>query len=624
MFMEKMHHASNSGVAKAIMAVIAISFVITGMYGYLGATTDTSAVKVNGEEVSQQQFQQQYNDEYQRMSNQLGAEFAAVADTPEFTQGLRTNVLNRLIDQQLLSQYVSDLNLTVSDERIKHEIVKTPMFQIDGKFSNDAYQQVLRNNGMNADMYAQYLREALRLEQLQSGLAETEFLLPKTQADFAQLFFQQRQVRLAHLSLADELKKQTVTEQEVADYYNANKSAFIVPELVKVQYVDLTKAAIEKSVSVTDTEIQQYYQDNKDQFSTQAQQHLAHIQFANEKDALDAYEALQQGEDFAALAKAKSTDKLSGEKGGDLGWLNNGDLPKDFEDAATLVEVGKYSTPIKVDGNYHIVKVEDRKAATVLPLEQVKDKVIAQVRQELLNTQFYTLEKKVAEKAFEDQGSLKSAAAVIGADIQETDYFPRNALPKALNFPVVISAIFDGEISQGNMNSEPMNVGDQHSIVVRVLDHKAQGTKTLDEAKAEITTFLTRQKAEQAVLAQAENAVKALTANGTLPDNVKFGEQETWVYAENKDPALNDVIFAMKAEEGKKAYQAAKTNSGDVVIVALDNIENAKVEEAVRRQFDLQVARNKATDVQVNLLKSLRAKAKIEINEDFMKQQRDE
>ncbi len=621
MFMEKMHNASNSGVAKAIMAVIAISFVITGMYGYLGASVDTSAVKVNGEEVSQHQFQQQYNDEYQRISNQLGAEFAAVADTPEFSQGLRSTVLNRLIDQQLLTQYVNDLNLTVSDERIKQEIVRTPMFQIDGKFSNDAYQQVLRTNGMNADIYAQYLRESLRLEQLQHGLAETEFLMPKTQNEFAKLFFQQRQVRLARLPLADELNKQSVTEQEIADHYNANKSAFIVPELVKVQYIDLTKAVVEKNVTVTDTAIQQYYQDNKDQFSTKAQQQLAYIQLPNEKEALDVYEALQNGADFAELAKTKSSDKLSAEKGGDLGWLNNGDLPKDFEDAATLVEVGKYSTPIKVDNNYYIVKVKDRKEAVVLPLEQVKDKVIGQVRQELLNTQFYTVEKKVAEKAFEDQASLKSAAAVVGAEIKETDYFPRNALPKELNFPSVVNAIFDGDVSQGNVNSEPMNVGEQHSIVVRVLDHKAQGTKSLDEAKAEIETFLKHQKAEKTVLAQAESLVKGLTATGTLPDNVKFGPEEKWVYAENKDPVLNDVIFAMKAENGKKAYQAAKTNSGDVVIVVLDKIENANVEDAVHRQFDLQVERNKATDLQVNLLKSLRAKAKIEINEDFMKQQ---
>ncbi|MCK3658508.1 peptidylprolyl isomerase [Pasteurellaceae bacterium Pebbles2] len=621
MFMEKMHNATNSTVSKVILALIGVSFVVTGMYGYLGATVDTSAVKVNGEEVSQQQFQQQYNDEYQRISQQLGAQFSAVADTPEFTRGLRASVLNRLIDQQLLSQYVSELNLTVSDERIKQEIVRTPMFQVDGKFSNDAYQQVLRHNNMTSDMYAQYMREALRLEQLQSGLAETSFLTPASQNELANLFFQQRYVRLAKLPLANELAKQTVTEQEVSDYYNANKSAFIVPELVKVQYIDLTRAAAEKTVNVTDTEIQQYYQDNKDKFSTKAQQRLAHIQLATEKEALDVYEALQSGADFADLAKQKSMDKLSGGQGGDLGWVSNGDLPKDFEDAATLVDVGKYSTPIKVDGSFHIVKVEDRKQAVAQPLEQVKAQIEQQVRQDLLNNQFYAIEKKVAEKAFEDQSSLKAAAAVAGVEVKETDYFPRNELPAALNFPAVVNAVFDGDVSQGNVNSEPMNVGEQHSIVVRVLDHKAESTKTLAEAKGEIETFLKRQKAEAAVLANAETMVKGLTENGQLPAGVAFGAEEKWVYAENKDPALNNVIFAMKATANNKAYQAAKTNSGDVVIIALERIENGKVEDAVRQQFDLHVAQNKANDLQANLLKSLRAKAKIEINEDFMKQE---
>ena len=66
LFMEKMHHLANSWVSKAILAAIAISFVVSGMYGYLGSSTDLSAAKVNGEESSEQQFQQGYNEACRR------------------------------------------------------------------------------------------------------------------------------------------------------------------------------------------------------------------------------------------------------------------------------------------------------------------------------------------------------------------------------------------------------------------------------------------------------------------------------------------------------------------------------------------------------------------------------
>ncbi|MDG2939921.1 peptidylprolyl isomerase [Bisgaard Taxon 10/6] len=623
MLMEKLHHAANSWVSKAILGAIAVSFVISGMYGYLGSSSDTSAVKVNGEEISQQNFQQQYNNEFQRLEQQLGPQFAALSDTPEFTAGLRQTVLNRLIDQELLRQYGDELNIAVSDEQIKREIVRTPEFQVDGKFSNETYQLFLRNNNLSSDAYAQYLREALRLAQLQTALTDTAFLVPASQDTFAKGFFQSRTVRLAHLPLAAEIAKQTVTEEEIRNYYDSNKSAFTVPELIKVQYLDLTPAIAEKAVKVTDVEIQRYYQDHKADFTTKGQERLAHIQLANEKEALDAYEALQKGADFATVAKEKSNDKVSAANGGDLGWLNAGDLPKEFEDAATILEVGRYSTPVNVDGQFHIIRVLDRKDSALLPLEQVREQITQAIRRDLVSNQFYSLEKQVAEKAFEDRTSLTSAAKTAGVEVKETDYFPRNGVPAELNFPSVVNAMFDGDVSQGNVNSEPMNVGEQHSVVVRVVDHKAEGTRSLEDTRQEITDFLKRQKAETAVLAQAENIVKELEADKPLPAGISFGAEEKWVYAENKAPALNNIIFTMQPKENRTAYKAAKANNGDVMIVALDKVEDGQVDDTLRQRFDAQVLQDKMRDAQIHLLQSLRAKAKIEVNESFMKQNED-
>ncbi len=65
-------------------------------------------------------------------------------------------------------------------------------------------------------------------------------------------------------------------------------------------------------------------------------------------------------------------DKLSGAQGGELGWVKDNELPKNFEDAALLLNVGQYSTPVNVDGAYHIILVQDRKERT---LEEVKEQI---------------------------------------------------------------------------------------------------------------------------------------------------------------------------------------------------------------------------------------------------------
>ncbi|ACX83392.1 peptidylprolyl isomerase [Aggregatibacter actinomycetemcomitans] len=614
MVMEKLHGASNNWASKFLFGFITVTFVISSMAGYLYSRIDSSAAKVNGEEISQQAFQNQYNIASQNLSPQE-------ADSPTVVANLKRQVLSSLIDQELLRQYVKDLKLGVSDERIKQEIVTTPSFQNNGKFDNVLYQQLLQSNGISAETYAGYVREALHLEQLQSGLGITAFTVPVQQEALTKLFFQRRDVRLATLSLADEIAKQTVSAEEIQAYYDAHKADFTLPESVKVQYLDLSGANMEKNINISNVEIAQYYQDNKSQFMTQGQQRLAHIEVKTEQQAQDLYQQLQNGADFATLAKNHSIDPISAEKGGDLSWVSAGEFPKVFEDAANALDVGKFSQPVKLDNSYHIILVEERKDSAVLPLERVRPQIVAQIRQNLVNNQFFSVEKRVAEKAFEDSSSLNAAAEAGGVKVQETGYFSRKDIPAALNYPNVVSAIFDSDISQGGSNSEPMSIGDQHSVVIRVLEHKAESVKSLDEAKNDITARLKRQKAEAVVLAEANKLVQELTAGKTV-DSLKFGATQSLVFAENNDPMLYNAVFAMpKPTEGKAVYQATKETKGDIVVIALDKVVDGALSEQEQQQFAVQLARADQIALQNNLLNALRAKAKIEINDSVVNQE---
>lgn len=76
-------------------------------------------------------------------------------------------------------------------------------------------------------------------------------------------------------------------------------------------------------------------------------QHIAHIQLPTEDEANTVYAALQKGEDFSSLAKMCSTDKISGEQGGDLDWVVAGMMPPDFEAVANSLQVGQYSDLLK-------------------------------------------------------------------------------------------------------------------------------------------------------------------------------------------------------------------------------------------------------------------------------------
>ena len=105
-----------------------------------------------------------------------------------------------------------------------------------------------------------------------------------------------------------------------------------------------------------------------------------HILVKTEQEAKDIIKELDAGKDFATIAKAKSTDTGSGAKGGDLGWFPLEQMVKPFSDAVAKQEKGKVSkTPIKTDFGWHIIIVDDSRAATPPPFDQVKD----QIRQKL-------------------------------------------------------------------------------------------------------------------------------------------------------------------------------------------------------------------------------------------------
>ena len=616
MFIEKMHGMANTKVAKFILGLITVSFLIGGMSGYLFSSNDSYAAKINGEIISQQDFMNRYNQEFETRAAQEGEAFLMRSDSPEFVNNLRQDLIERLIDQELLRQYAKELKLGVSDDMIKRAIVTDPNFQSNGKFDNGLYQQILAQSRLTPDMYANILRGALTLEQMQNGIADSEFVVPLQVKDNAQVFFQKRFARLAIFPLAEEMTKQNVSLDEIKAYYDANQKAFTQPEQVKVQYIQVSDAEVAKGISVSDVEIAQYYQDNKAQFMTQR---LAHIQFANEQEAKAAYQELKNGVSFAELAKARSTDKISGENGGELGWVNANELPKAFEEAAVNLPLGAYSEPVYVDGSFHIILVKERKEKA---LNEVKNQVADAVRKDLLENRFLLVEKQVREKAFEDSKSLEGAAQAAGVKVQESDYFTRQNAPAALNSSGVISAIFESDISNGGVNSEPLNVGEQDFVVVRVLDHKAEGIKSLDEAKADIETFLKREKAEKALLASATQAVGELSANPNKPrSDLAFGAEQIFNFADNQDATLINGIFSIAKPENGATYKIVRNGKGDVIIAALDKVEQGELTEQELTQFGAQLLKARQLELRAQLMQALREKAQIEINESFIKQE---
>jgi foldase protein PrsA len=132
---------------------------------------------------------------------------------------------------------------------------------------------------------------------------------------------------------------------------------------------------------VTEAEMKSFFETNKESFAEKEQVKASHILVKTEKEAKDLKARLAKGEDFATLAKEFSTDPASKDRGGQLGYFPRGEMTAEFEKAAFTLKVGSISDPVKTEYGYHLIKVEDKRAAEAPNYEKSQD----QIREYLTN-----------------------------------------------------------------------------------------------------------------------------------------------------------------------------------------------------------------------------------------------
>jgi foldase protein PrsA len=135
------------------------------------------------------------------------------------------------------------------------------------------------------------------------------------------------------------------------------------------------KALVGPSISILEEEMKEYFEANKEDFNIEEQVKARHILTETEEKAIEVKEKLDAGGDFAEIAKEYSIDDGTKEKGGDLGFVKRGKTVKEFEEAVFSMDIGTISDPVKTTYGYHIIKVEEKQEAQEASYENSKDQV---------------------------------------------------------------------------------------------------------------------------------------------------------------------------------------------------------------------------------------------------------
>ncbi|EDP99387.1 SurA N-terminal domain-containing protein [Shewanella benthica] len=578
--LEKIREASQGVIAKSILVLVIFSFAFSGVSSYLGSSTEAAAATVNGEEISESALEQAYQSERARLEQQLGEMFQALAADDTYLASVKQSVLERLVAEKLLDQSATELGLRVSDQQIKNAIMTEPAFQTDGQFDNDRYLAILRQLGYQANTFRNMMRTDMTRRQLVASLVGSEFVLPGEISYLAGIQGQTRDIRYHIVDASPFVADVEVTDEQAQSFFDANLAQFMSPETLSLEYIELNATDMANDVTVTDAEAQAYYDENKQQYLKAEKRLAAHIlinlgddESASKAKAEAIYAKLQAGDDFAQLAKTESEDTFSGEQGGQLDWFEQGVMELAFDDVLYSLSKGSYSTVVKTSFGYHIIKLLDIQPEVEAPFVDVKDKIIAQLKDKAAVDTYYGLQQTLADVTYEVPDTLSEAASELGVEVMTSPVFTRTNAPAPFDNSDVLKAAFSTNVLFDRMNSDVIEIDANHAMVIRIKSHTAAGTVDFTKVKAAIVERLKQEQANEVARDKAQTLMSSFNdaeSSTEFVTKTNLGRFEQGI-----DAAITSKAFQMAQPADSAVVDTVALANGYAVIV-LDKVNAAE------------------------------------------------
>ena len=589
---------SQGWIAKTIIGVIVALMALTGFDAIFQATTHKNeAAKVNGEEISQNELSQAVDMQRRQLMQQLGKDFdASLLDE----KMLRESALKGLIDRKLLLQGAEQSKFAFSEAALDQVILQTPEFQVDGKFSSDRFDQVIRQLGYSRMQFRQMLAQEMLIGQLRAGVAGSGFVTDAQVLAFARLEKQTRD--FATLNIKADPSAVKLTDDEVKAYYDEHAKEFMTPDQVVIDYLELKKASFFDQVAVKDEDLQAAYQ--KEIANLSEQRRAAHILIevndktteAQAKAKIEEVQArLAKGEKFEALAKEFSQDPGSANNGGDLGYAGPGVYDPAFEKALYSLNKDQVSEPVRTDFGFHLIKLLGVEAPEVPTLASLKDKLTRELKTQQVEQRFVEATKQLEDSSFE-ASDLAQPAQDLKLTVHTSKPFGREGGEGVAANRAVVTAAFSTEVLEEGANSTAIELDPETVIVLRAKEHLKPTQLPLESVAAAIRTQLTKEHASAAAKTKAEQLITSLRDGKTPLDKAVDGQSWKVTEAANRaqegvDPAVLQALFRMPkpAAKDKPTFTSVTLADGSLTIVRLNGVNEAAAptdeEKAQYRRF---------------------------------------
>jgi peptidyl-prolyl cis-trans isomerase D len=413
-------------VLKALFVAIILVFMFWGV-GTVGTNQVEMAARVNDEVISQRQFE--------RIYQRVAAAYQNMGPQAPPVDFLRSQALNQLIDVELLNQEANRLGLAVDADELRAAISSSPDFQRDGRFDRDAYLQLLQQNGYKPSDFEEMQRRRMVAGKVQELVRSGVHVSDQEVQDRFRFENERLNLRFVRIPATDFINQVTISDEDIAAYFNDHQENYREPDRVRVKLVDFRPEDFAGQVTPSEAEIQAYYETNKETYRRPEEVQARHIllkaasdapaeeKAAARKQADEILSKAKGGADFAELAKQYSQDGTA-ESGGDLGKFGRGVMTPTFETAAFALEPGQISDVVETPFGFHIIKVEAKVAEHMQSVDEARAAITEAIKTQ--QARQVALQKvEAAHEQLLDGKTIDDVAAEAGLTVQAPPPFSR-------------------------------------------------------------------------------------------------------------------------------------------------------------------------------------------------------
>jgi len=662
-------------IAVFIFGILIIPFVFVGVNSYFTSDAVNSVAVVNEQQISVSDFNQSFQNYRRRMQSLMGTNF----DAEQFDQAIiRRQHLDTMIDQELLAQVSVEAGLSVDSGRLADAIREVAGFQVDGEFNVDVYQSRLASQGLTAQQFENNMRSQMIMGQLPTAISSSAISTGWELNDYVRMQEQKRAFKAILVpaqtsdpvggeetaetddvlvdsgaeqvepdvanpapedTLAEAVIEESVIEEEaVVAWYESHPDDFRSVERVVIQYLELDAATMGGEITPNEEALLAEFEAQEARFITPEAREASHILIEIDSQAPEAEleTARQQaedlanraiaGEDFAALAVEFSQDAGSAPQGGDLGWVEPGFMVQAFEDGLyELTLENPVSQPVQSGFGWHVIYLREIRPAEGMTFAEARPVLLAEYQEEEDERRFIEQADRLVDIIYEDPTTLEAAADELDLVVNEAGPFSRaGGEGIAANSEAVKASFSDLVLLQGAV-SDPVDVGENHLVMILLKEHLPEAVMALDEVRDQVVQSVRQQRAMEAAEARAEEFL-ALAVAGTdlsviAADNgLEVLEAEAIMRDDAETRAdLRKELFQMDVPgEGGPLTEILELSDGYAVVTLQSVSDGELLEEDVLKtqSFNRRLANSTASSETFGFLRMLRSQSEITIFED--------